>query len=825
MSEDVKPKTFANLGIECAPPGSAMFTPVVMDDDSLVVVGGPLAVCLVNILNKHVFTIPAQTWITGFCVRQQHLYVQDGPVLSGWHIQEHTCFGFINLSTGVAVEEPEDQAKNLRLLKDPATYVWESTDTTQAFAALMRARYQHAWASLLETVDFELPLLPQALREKAADFAQRARVLMAAIIPPAAQKTLLATAEKALADATAGGRKTIYSAPAARAHLKGAKATAQIFSLRQDGTFYGLDQGLTEKSSVHHSFAPLRAEMAIYEQELVGEEYDCHMYYITERGGIKGFNVKAWPPVSAFSLDGKDDAIALEKVLPLKFHGDLLMGGGIHGADFFVMRPNLSGGFVTTVAAPDGGWRNYEVAKDRKLVLLSNGLASRLASYDLNMIKLDRWRLRMAPDSSCSLFLHWKNGKDTGLSLAAMEMDVARDNDVHLLAGDRCLVFDPQKGVLARAVANAPEGASERIRVVNCDGSRILRHGASVLLRSSAGASFAAMSQDGQGLQLVPAAHVQAAGAEVFTLLKEGGSVAAGTVIAHGDNVMLRPRNKSSCLGVRAGADASVTTAQGADISAVFQIKLVSLHAEKTTPSAELRMLLPNEINPPELTARSSYPPLTNVIHSCRASPWLEKTPMAWLHGRPHFAGQVLYCIAHGKSPTGRIGALFSGTPASSEKLLKELEKAGLNSGKPAIGWSLSADNAGLATFSLSTMLATLAGKLAAEVKALKANMKEIEIEVHSVERIRMPPYNWRAEVRETRDLIRGKPIVLKLMPDGAPVEKNIDGNGIVRVASGLDGCNMSFTLKDEGFLGEIRLEPGKNIVTHTTSRNATWLD
>ncbi|HEY4317320.1 MAG TPA: hypothetical protein VGN04_06945 [Herbaspirillum sp.] len=80
---------------ECAPPGTPLFDPMLVSERALLVAGGPLAVGVFRVHERPRawYTVKAQVLIAGFCVSAGSLYVQDGPVLSGWDLTMGECFG------------------------------------------------------------------------------------------------------------------------------------------------------------------------------------------------------------------------------------------------------------------------------------------------------------------------------------------------------------------------------------------------------------------------------------------------------------------------------------------------------------------------------------------------------------------------------------------------------------------------------------------------------------------------------------------------------------------------------------------------------------
>ncbi len=314
---------------ECVPPGGTWFDPVLVRERGLLIVGGPLAIHLYAVLARQMLflSIPAQHVITGFAVSSGTLYVQDGPVLSGWDLTTRTRFKSVDLNT-----------------------------------------------------------------------------------------------HRPVGGGGAADGEVTFSAPVARQMQLDAQVVGRVFSLSSNGTINAFDDDLAHVVT-HKYDAPLRPELALAEIEQDSGAVLCHLYYITPDGGI-------------FAVDASHDMTQLtpcvgsgipdpKKVLPLRFEDGLLWGGGLLGADLFAMLPDLRQPFRLTVAAPTpGGWRSYEVAPAEKLVLVSDGIHSRLVSYAEAAQTRDRWQLRTAPTASYSVF-GWRAEAARKQPWLALEIEVA----------------------------------------------------------------------------------------------------------------------------------------------------------------------------------------------------------------------------------------------------------------------------------------------------------------------------------------------------------------------------------------------------------------
>jgi hypothetical protein len=315
------------------------FDPVVVEQRGVIVVGGPasLAVLLIGTQHRIWFSIKAHVRITGFTVSGGALYVQDGPVLSGWHLTEHRCFGAVNL-------------------------------VTEAF-----------W--------------PEKREDDEED---------AEIEPPGDLYELSVGPKRLSSAALAAGEQPIFSAPMVRESQIGS-ASGRIFSLSAEGETVAVTDNLQVAGRFTHTKRPLRAELAMAELPQPSGNVLCYLYYVSDDGGIVALDgTTGLKPLTA-QWPSSGTPVA-EKVLPLRYREALLFGGGILGADFFAMTLDPAAPRRFTVPGPPDGWRSYEFSPADKLVLLSNGLVSRLISYDPAAKQRDRWRERRTARSKYSAF-------------------------------------------------------------------------------------------------------------------------------------------------------------------------------------------------------------------------------------------------------------------------------------------------------------------------------------------------------------------------------------------------------------------------------------
>ncbi len=376
--------------------------------------GGSSALSIFQIFSgKRVwFTVKAQVYITGFSVSAGSLYVQDGPVLSGWDLTQGGCFAAINLVTQKSWAIPPD-----------------ATPATQPPASL-----------------YVLPAASEALQT----------TLMAARLADSrrsSERALLAAANETLANATAAARTVVFSAPAVRSIQLDGLPGGQIFSLGLDGTLIALDDTLAHVGTFKHE-APLRAELALSEVIQISGHVLCHLHYVTKAGGIASLDAMKSTPLPLQAWPGTG-IVAAEKVLPLRFQDGLLWGGGILDADFFATAPDPTLPLMLEVPAPAGGWRTYELSTADKLVLVSNGTDTRLVSYDKSAKVRDRWRLRTS--STCNYPVFWTvAGMDTSDATPRLILEVERTKSNQSALGFRVLLANTMDSPRPALATNYP---------------------------------------------------------------------------------------------------------------------------------------------------------------------------------------------------------------------------------------------------------------------------------------------------------------------------------------------------------------------------------
>jgi hypothetical protein len=355
---------FSTLG---APQGAQLFDPVIVEERGVMVAGGPLALSVFLIGDQHRlwFTVKPHTSITGFTVTPGALYVQDGVVLSAWHLTEYRCFAAVNLVTEErwAPEGDDDEQKV------PPDSLYDLPAAAQQLqSALLSARHRH-WAALGSGNGDEI--------------ASTARVLAS---------TLSET------------ERVVYSAPAVRDYqIEG--GSGRIFSICLTGMIVALTEDLMVADKMNHENPPLRPELAMAELLQPGGNVLCYLYYVGKDGGIVAIDGTSGLDRLPARWASKGTPVA-GKVLPLRYVDGLLFGGGILGADFFVLELDPTLPPRLTISAPEGGWKSYEISIPEKLVLLSNGRVSRLIAYDAGAKLRDRWGERRTNIDGYSIFWH-----------------------------------------------------------------------------------------------------------------------------------------------------------------------------------------------------------------------------------------------------------------------------------------------------------------------------------------------------------------------------------------------------------------------------------
>jgi hypothetical protein len=356
-----------------APKGAQLFDPVIVEERGVLVAGGPLAlsVFLIGDRQRLWYTVKPHASIAGFTVSSGALYVQDGVVLSGWHLTEHRCFAAVNLVTEErwAPESDDDEQK-----VPPDSLYDLPAAAKQLQSALLSARHRH-WAALDSGDGDEI-----------------------------------ARSEKALAGMLSETEKVVYSAPAVRDHqFEG--GSGRIFSLCMNGVLVALTDDLEVASKLNHENPPLRPELAMAELPQRGGNVLCYLYYVGKDGAIVAIDGTGDLKKLSDRWASKGAPVA-EKVLPLRYVDGLLFGGGVLGADFFALELDSSRPPRLTVPGPAGGWKSYETSASEKLALLSNGKVSRLIAYDAGAKQRDRWGERSSSVPGYAIF--WRGTGNEG---------------------------------------------------------------------------------------------------------------------------------------------------------------------------------------------------------------------------------------------------------------------------------------------------------------------------------------------------------------------------------------------------------------------------
>jgi hypothetical protein len=361
---------FSTLG---APQGTQLFDPVIVEERGVLVCGGPLAVSVFLISDRQRlwYTVKAHTSIAGFAASAGALYVQDGVVLSGWHLTEHRCFAAVNLVTEEhwAPESDDDDQKV------PPDSLYDLPAVAQQLqSALLSARQRH-WAALDSGNGVEI-----------------------------------ASSESALASTLSETERVVYSGPVVRDHqFEG--GSGRIFSLCMNGVVVALTEDLEVASKLTHENPPLRPELAMAELPQRGGSVLCHLYYVGKDGGIVAIDGTSGFERLPARWASKGASVA-GKVLPLRYVDGLLFGGGVLGEDFFAFELDPALPPRLKMNAPEGGWKSYEISVSEKLVLVSNGKVSRLIAYDAGAKQRDRWGERRSSADGYSIF--WRGTGQEG---------------------------------------------------------------------------------------------------------------------------------------------------------------------------------------------------------------------------------------------------------------------------------------------------------------------------------------------------------------------------------------------------------------------------
>jgi hypothetical protein len=104
-----------------------LFEPAVVDARGAYVVGCAAAIAVFQVFSRSRawFTIKAQTKITGYAVSSSALYVQDGPVISGWDLTYGGCFRGFNIVTRQEWKPPKSE--NPLLVATPPASLFDTS--------------------------------------------------------------------------------------------------------------------------------------------------------------------------------------------------------------------------------------------------------------------------------------------------------------------------------------------------------------------------------------------------------------------------------------------------------------------------------------------------------------------------------------------------------------------------------------------------------------------------------------------------------------------------------------------------------------------------
>jgi hypothetical protein len=750
---------------------------------SIMIAGGPLAIGVFEVNKQQIsHVIKAEIWISGFCFKGSTLYVQDGPVLSAWNLIDFKKFASVTLGTTVTVPQAHMEAGPAAELAVDASLEQLAAADLRSSLDLMQVRHRHAWAAFLDMVDTAVPGLEDTVSKKAGAFSKEARALLATIgNDGTAKPLLLAGAEEALQAATAAAARTFVSAPRVREFSRNASNEARIFSLAGDGTIYSMSLDLKKKTSYMASaFKPLRAEMLLYE----ANDRQCQMYWVTEKGGIAVFDVADVPPREQLGWKEKGPAPVREKVLPLRFIDGKLSGGGILGADFFMSTPDpAKTSFDVTIAAPTGGWRNYQVADDLKMVLLSNGQASRLVSWDPALKKADRWNLRQAAAPCFSVFMATPGAQKLPMTL---ELDVQAKQRVLLRLFNGKTIVDDAAGVVTAAVTPA---APHVVQLISSDGSTLLRHGANVMLRCASG-KIVGIDQVGT-LRLLAAADASS----TFILRKQGDPAASnGTLIVHGDKIGLTTADGKHFVSIdHLNDNPGNTNATSCATRETFTVY--------AAPAVESRALLAQTLDPADPKTALTYPPLPNPLDNGLLLGFGNFMPAALLRCPPLRVNDELWSIVSPVLPATQVAKLFDkDVQSAATQLLQQLRQAVVAGELVAPKWSLLEQDM-LIKLSLADTIRNLQAAGQLEQQRLQRWMQPIRLLLRcTVNIFRISPVPTRFKKREfvfsRISPIANLPVVVSIDSATFPVSSfalTTDRDGMVWIDGGTEDCPVRF--------------------------------
>ena len=388
---------------ECAPYGQSPFQPLMVKENAVVVAGGPSALFLVKVIQAPYLlqTIEARVHIAGFAAHGDEVYVQDGPVLSGWSLKTGRAIAAINLL---------DPSRRWAAGRGEPDWDWLHAIPEQARGrqdALRRARRVLEWVQLLEAAEAELAA-GGSPEPRFADETARLQQMVADLKELVGARRDQARGE--LAECARAAAGLIFSPPVVRSEQVGAKGAALVFALGRDGTLHPLDSTLTSMRTARldRAVRPSLA-MAELETDAHGDEYACRLFYTTEDGTVRLIDGDALPPKSLAEWPGRGPASAEPGVRP-RLESGMVWGSGAQGSGIFAL-PFDPPGEASRVTLPlDGGWQWLELRPDFKLALASGGGGARLMAYGTGVTVVDRWPQRPPRAAYFATFLPQAEG-------------------------------------------------------------------------------------------------------------------------------------------------------------------------------------------------------------------------------------------------------------------------------------------------------------------------------------------------------------------------------------------------------------------------------
>jgi hypothetical protein len=369
---------------ECAPYGQSPLQPLMVKENAVVVAGGPSALFLVKVTHVPYLlqTIEARVHISGFAAHGDEVYVQDGPVLSGWSLKTGRPIAAINLL---------DPSRRWAEGRGEPDWAWLHTLPEQERGkqdALRRARRVLEWVQLLEAAEAALTRrrVPDYLVDDDADPLGE---MVADLRELAGARRDGARSE--LAECARAAAGLIFSPPVVRSEQVGAKGSALVFALGSDGTLHPLDSTLTtmRTARLDRAVRPSLA-MAELETDAHGDEHACRLFYVTDDGTVRLIDGDALPPKSLAEWPGRGPVSAEPGVRP-RLDSGLLWGSAAQGSGIFALPFDPPGGASRVTLPLDGGWQWLELRTNFKLALASGGGGARLMAYGAGVTIVDRW--------------------------------------------------------------------------------------------------------------------------------------------------------------------------------------------------------------------------------------------------------------------------------------------------------------------------------------------------------------------------------------------------------------------------------------------------